>query len=120
VNVAEHPWIETTATVAACELIKRGPVTSTGRTADLQLPVMPRYAVTFTYHANSQQYSGKYIVHAEVAAGHTFTICYDPEDPKNNSGSEDGLSLHPKMRRFVIVIAVFLLLLARHWFRHYR
>jgi hypothetical protein len=90
------------------------------QTADLQLPIMPRYAVTFTYKANGQQYSGRYIVHAEVAAGHTFTICYDPEDPKNNSGSEDSLILHPKMLRLVAVIAVFLLLLAKHWFRHYR
>jgi hypothetical protein len=114
VDVADHPWTETTATVATCELIKRGPHTSTGRTADLQLPVTPRYAVTFTYHANGQQYSGKYIVHAEVVAGHTFTICYDPKDPQNNSGSENSLSLHPKMRRFVTAIAVFLLLLAKH------
>jgi hypothetical protein len=120
VDVTDHPWIETTATVVACELIKHGPRTSTSRTADLQLPVMPRYATTFTYQANGQQYSGKYIAHTEVVEGHTFTICYDPEDPKNNSGSENSLSLHPKMLRFVTVIVVFLLLLAKHWFRHYR
>jgi hypothetical protein len=120
VDVTDHPWIETTATVAACELIKHGPHTSTSRTANLQLPIMPRYAATFTYHANGQRYSGQYIVHAEVIAGHTFTISYDPEDPQNNSGSEDSLSLHPKMLRFVIAIAVLLLLLTKHWFLHHR
>jgi hypothetical protein len=120
VDVTDHPWIETTATVVAFELIKHGPHISTGKTADLQLPVMPRYAVTFTYHANSQQYSGQYIVHAEPVMGHTFTICYDPEDPQNNSGSENSLSLHPKMLRLVAAIAAFLLFFAIHWFRHYR
>ena len=117
--MADQPWTETTATVAACEPIKQAPRTWTGRTANLQLPVIPLYAVTFTYQANGQEYSGKYIVHAEeVALGHTFTICYDPENPQNNSGSQDSLSLHPTMRRFVVAAIVLLLILASHWFHN--
>jgi hypothetical protein len=117
-NVADHPWTDTTATVAACELINHAPRVWTGRTADLQLPVMPRYAVTFTYQANGQQYSGQYVIHAEESIGHTFTICYDPENPQNNSGSEKSLSLRPRMLHFLAAIIVLLLVLVSHWFRN--
>jgi hypothetical protein len=117
VDVADQPWTETTATVAACEEIKRASGSSTRRGAELPLPAMPRYAVTFTYQANGQEYSGKYIVHEEVVAGHTFAICYDPQNPENNSGSENSFILHPKLLRLVTVIAVLLLLIAKHWFQ---
>jgi len=114
----DHPWIETTATVAACELIKHAPRIRTGRIANFEMPDFSRYAVTFTYHALGQQHSGQYIAHADVPLGHTFAITYNPENPEENSGSEDDLTFHPFRRRLIVSAAIVLILLASHWFRH--
>ena len=116
--MADHPWIETTARVSSCELISRGPRLYTGRTSNLEMPVMARYAVTFTYQVNGHEYSGQYINHEDVALGHSFTICYDPEKPEDNSGSEDSLDLHPFRRRVIAAICVVLIVLAHYWWRH--
>lgn len=116
--MTDRPWIETTARVSSCELISRGSRLYTGRTADLEMPVMARYAVTFTYYANGHQYSGQYIAHEDQALGHSFTICYDPEKPQDNSGSEDSLDLHPFTRRVAIAICVVLIAFAHYWWRH--
>lgn len=117
--MADHPWIETTARVSSCELISRGPRLYTGRTANLEMPVMARYAVTFTYHVNGQEYSGQYINHEDVALGHSFTICYDPDKPEDNSGSEDSLDLHPFRRRVIAAICVVLIVVVHYWWRHW-
>jgi len=82
------------------------------------MPVMARYAVTFTYQVNGHEYSGQYINHEDVALGHSFTICYDPEKPEDNSGSEDSLDLHPFRRRVIAAICVVLIVLAHYWWRH--
>ncbi|WP_353068550.1 hypothetical protein RBB75_14940 [Tunturibacter empetritectus] len=114
----DPPWIEATATVEACELIKHAPRIRTGRIANFEMPDFSRYAVTFTYHANGQLHSGQYIAHADVPLGHTFIISYDPHNPNDNSGSEDDLTFHPFRRRLIIGAALILILLASHWFRH--
>jgi hypothetical protein len=116
--MADHPWIETTATVASCELISRGPRLYNSRTGNLEMPVMARYAVTFTYYANGHQYSGQYISHEDIAHGHNFTICYDPKKPQDNSGSENSLDLHPFARRVIAAICVVLIVLGHYWWHH--
>lgn len=118
----DQPWTETTATVIACDLIESRPRIA-GRIPSLQIPDMPRYAVTFTYQAEGSQYSGRYVVHGEsLAIGHAFTICYDPQHPEANSGSEDSLSLHPEVRSWVAGGTVFVLLvifLITYWYRNH-
>jgi hypothetical protein len=116
----DYPWTETPATVVACEPILLSAHANTGKTASLQLPDMPQFAVTFKYQANGQEYSGEYVVNAEkVALGHTFTICYDPKDPQKNSGTEKSLSLHPNWRHQIVaaVIAV-LIFVTLYWFHN--
>ena len=115
----DYPWTETPATVVACDPILHSAHANTGKTASLQLPDMPQFAVTFKYQANGKEYSGEYVVNAEkVALGHTFTICYDPKNPQNNSGSEKSLSLRPKMQQLVGAIIAVLILLAVYWFHN--
>jgi hypothetical protein len=114
----DNPWIETTATVIACELIKRAPRIRASRVATFEMPDFSRYAVTFTYHANGQQHSGQYVAHTDIPLGHTFAISYDPENPQDNSGNEDDLTFHPFRRRLIVGAALILILLASHWFRH--
>lgn len=84
---------------------------------------MPRYAVTFTYQAEGRQYSGRYVAHEDpVAIGHSFTLCYNPRNPQENSGTEDSLALHPEVRSWVVggtALAILVIFLLTYWWRNH-
>jgi hypothetical protein len=82
------------------------------------MPVMARYAVTFTYHVNGHEYSGQYIKHEDVAIGHSFTICYDPEKATRQLWKRRQLDLRPFRRGVIAATCVVLIVLAHYWWRH--
>ncbi len=95
---------------------------NTGRGISPQIPRQPRYIVTFTYQADGQEYSGQYGVHYEGAEiGHTFAICYDPDNPQDNSGSEpiSGQDTPSNLIRNMAlgVLVFFAYLIFRKWSR---
>jgi hypothetical protein len=81
-TTAKPPWLETHATVTACEY-----AFAAGRALAFGIPTSKHFRITFTYYAHGQTYTDQFTSPTYLEQGATFTITYNPLAPQQNSKS---------------------------------
>ena len=81
-TTAKPPWLETHATVTACEYDF-----AAGQALAFGLPTSKHFRITFTYYAHGQTYTDTFTSPTYLEQGATFPITYNPLAPQQNSKS---------------------------------
>ena len=82
-----HHWAQTEAEVTDCTFVRQKyEFDAAGMDTDLA-----HYVVAFTYKVGGTTYSGVLSSPVEVERGDTFSLRYNPADPKENNSLESEL-----------------------------
>jgi len=81
-TTAKPPWLETHATVTACEYDF-----AAGRALAFGIPTSKHFRITFTYYAHGQTYTDQFTSPTYLEQGATFPLTYNSLAPQENSKS---------------------------------
>lgn len=76
------PWLETTAEVIACKY-----EFGAGRALAFGIPTSKHFLITFTYYAHGKTYTDEFTSRTYLEQGRTFTLSYNPLNPRQNTKS---------------------------------
>jgi len=76
------PWLETTAEVIACKY-----EFGAGRALAFGIPTSKHFLITFIYYAHGKTYTAEFTSRTYLEQGRTFTLSYNPLNPRQNTKS---------------------------------